>query len=143
MNEHDRTELERLIAAARPVGPGEELDARVREALLAPPLFAPKRDEQRLSRRLSLAVAASVFVAGGIGFLCGRLSAQPTASDLVSTDAQPPAVAVEGPEERAVPASVTTMPLHDERLASLFLQPRSREGLLGAGPVRVEISQRP
>ena len=153
MNEQDRTDLERLIAAARPAGPSGELDARVLKAIASPSLLRSARGEQRTDRRRWLSVAASALVAAGIGFLGGRMSAGDDQAGLAQKD--PPSV-IAAPSEpleegeqpgssapNAVSPKVTTVPLDDERLVSLFLRPRSREGLLGAGPVRVETSHLP
>ncbi|HEV7282741.1 MAG TPA: hypothetical protein VGN57_21220 [Pirellulaceae bacterium] len=152
-DDEDRTNLERLIASARPAGPSQDLDARVRAALSAKTLPQPMRRLERPDRRLWFAVAASALVAASVGFLGGRLTAAVGGRGVAQNDS-PPATAApstaserrEQPEPGAhnlAPPSVTTVPLNDERLATLFLRPRSREGMLGSGPVRVEISQLP
>lgn len=151
MNELERTELERLIAATGPSGPSEELDARVRQTLLG---FDDRRrnsGDRPSRRRLALAFAASVLLAAGIGFLGGRLTADSGNSDpdpgisqvVESSDSAPDGDDSTSAAPSAVAAQTTVIPLPDEQFASLFVQTRSREGLLGAGPVRVEVSNVP
>jgi hypothetical protein len=134
MNELERTELERLVAATGPAGPSEELDARVRQTLLCLDDRRRNDGDRPPRRRLALAFAASVIAATGIGFLGGRLTAVSNDTDLD---------AVHGyANSTEIASNVTTVPLEDEQVASL-LHPRSREGLLGAGPVTVKISNVP
>jgi hypothetical protein len=136
-------ELEKLIAAARPAGPSKELDARVQRTLFEQELRVRNTHVSRTGWRTLLAVAASALVAAGIGFVCGRLTAQPDSPDGSPAEAPTALVSAEDSAPPSAAPNVTTLPLQDERLASLFLRPRSREGLLGAGPLRVETSQLP
>jgi hypothetical protein len=149
MNDQDRTELERLLAAARPAGPSAELDARVRETMCEGGVVLPKRRERQSERNRWLAVAASVLLAAGIGFVGGRLSADAGKSDsdrgvaLRATESSHAASQESEPISRApslAAAQATVIPLPEERLAGLFIPSQSREGLLGAGPVTVEVS---
>src|SRR5690606_20742861 len=83
MNEADRTELERLIAAARPAGPSEHLDGRVRDALIGDAIPQSIRRERKPDRIRWLAIAASALIAAGVGFVGGRLTAGDDASRTV------------------------------------------------------------
>jgi hypothetical protein len=138
---NDMNDLERLISAARPAGPGDDLNRRIRETLAGSERPSLRSPETRSRRNLLFAVAASALIAAGIGFLAGRATAASGDSP------RPSEVALhsgEGTSEDARPGQEphrTTVPLPPERLAGFFVHAGPREGILGVGPVTVEITE--
>jgi hypothetical protein len=129
-------ELERMIAAIEVPGPSDQLDERVRATLAA-------RRAQEPSRRMRdmLAMLGASACIGLIGFVLGRQSVavppvvgQPTSTLSVSDE---PAL------QPATQPQIVRVPLRDDQLASFFVQPAAREGMLGRGPVRFDVTTSP
>lgn len=139
---NDRNDLERLIAAARPAAPSEKLDARVRETIAGSARPSLRSSAERARRNLLLAVAASALIAAGIGFLAGRATAGPVDPPRPELAHHPDGGTSEEPRPAQEPYR-TTVPLPPERLAGFFVHAGTREGILGVGPVTVEISKTP
>ena len=128
-------EIERLLAAVPRPDPSQQLDRRVNNVL----------SQQRLSRlRIRKNLLAWCGTTVGVGLICffmGRLSIQPTLgwTAIKTAPSEPRRLA----KSDARSATVLNLPLRQDQLASLFLQTAAPEGLLGKGPVIVEVSALP
>jgi len=113
-------ELERIIAGlARPT-PGSELDRSIDRLLT-------EAGKPRHRTWAWLALAAGI---GGLGFFLGRQSVNVAP---VST-----AGFVTAPEPN--PQRLVVVPLREQELAGVFLRAPAAEGLLGRGPIAVQVS---
>lgn len=126
-------ELERMIAALSRPEPSSELDERVKAVLAQ-----PSPGHSRPKWRSVLASCGTSACIGLIGFYLGRQSIGPAreSATIASTVPAP------APASESVPVStnVTKIPLREDQLAGLFANVRVREGMLGKGPVTIEIS---
>jgi hypothetical protein len=129
-------EIERLVSAIGRPEPSQRLNERIQA------LFAPDRDRRRVSRwRMAIAWCGTAACVGLLGFYLGRQSAiVQLPPEHVST-----ATPSSHPPDRAslIPASVVNIPLRDDQLAGLFMPREPREGMLGRGPFKIEVSTSP
>ena len=125
-------ELERLVAAIVRPKPSTSLDMRVKTLLDQTP--APP---SRARWRRVATLCASAACIGLAGFYLGWESGWRARS----TDPQTPTIA-QATGSPAAPNS-THIPLTDDQLASLFMRSASHEGLLGRGPVEIQIPTSP
>ncbi len=130
-------ELERMIAGIHRPGPSADLDERVQRLLIGNDSIRPARSFWRGAVAL-LTTAACV---GAICFYWGRQSVLGTAD--------PPGVTIQAvasdppPQSRLAAGTVVRIPLPEDQVAALFMHGLQREGLLGAGPVTVDVSSAP
>lgn len=129
-------ELERLIANLARPEPTAKLDERVNAVLSRTPASMPRPRWQ--STLILCGTSACIWL---IGFYLGRQSVrstiESTANRLSGSVLDP------GAETVRSSANVTRTPLREDQLAGLFLRPGVREGMLGNGPVTIEISTSP
>jgi hypothetical protein len=125
-------ELERLIAGLARPEPSDRLDDRI-HAMLAQAQVRPRVSR----RRVTLAWFATAACVGVLGFFLGRQTviAEPALAPVAAT-----AQSIDRPVEVS-PAPVTSVniPLRADQLAGLFMPPAVHEGMLGRGPVKIEV----
>lgn len=130
-------ELERMIAAIYRPEPSDELDERI-ERLFAPNNYSRPPHSRWRSALALLATAACV---GTLCFYWGRQSVIATADTAHVTIHRP---AIDPPPEApSATGNVVGIPLREDQLAGLFIRSSEREGMLGKGPVTVEIFSSP
>jgi hypothetical protein len=113
-------ELERVIAGLARPAPGNELDERIDR------LLAERREPARRTWAW-LALAAGV---GGLGFFLGRQS----------VSVHPVQTAAVVPAAEPNPDRLVIVPLREQELAGVFSHAPAAEGLLGRGPIAVQVS---
>lgn len=119
-------ELERLIADAGMPGPSDHLDHRIRALLAGASGGSPSR------WRNIVVLCGTAACVGVIGFFLGRQSVRVAPVDRAPTIAA---------SVREADANVTRVALGEDQLASFFVWRPAREGMLGSGPVTLEVSQ--
>jgi len=113
-------ELERVIAGLARPAPSTELDRSIDR------LFT----ELHTSRSRTWAWLALAAGVGGLGFFLGRqsVSINPVQTAAVVTAAEPN------------PDRLVIVPLREQELAGVFSHAPAAEGLLGKGPIAVQVS---
>lgn len=129
-------ELERLISAVPHPEPSELLDHRVSA------LFSEQRSPRPHPRLpIALAWCATAACVGLIGFYSGRWSAAAAPGATVLTTIPQAATGL----AQSAPSSSTIhkIPLRQDQLASLFVQPTTPVAMFGNGAVKIEVSMSP
>ena len=130
-------ELERTIAAILRPEPSPALDERIGGLLAASHCVRPPRSR----RSGALTLLTTAVCVGAICFYWGRQSKLATVD---SADARIRTPAKDRPPRSISEAgNVVRIPLREDQLAGLFVQPTDGEGLLGKGPVTVEVFASP
>jgi hypothetical protein len=129
-------DLEQLIAGLARPEPRDGFDQRIRA------LLNQKRTRSRMSAgKIALAWCGSLACVGIVGFSLGRLSAIAQTTPQQVTVAAPSS---DSPNRTSTnPASVVNIRLREDQFAALFLPPGHSEGMLGKGPVKIEVSTSP
>jgi hypothetical protein len=138
-------EIERLIAAVHRPQPSEWLDETIHALLAWRPQLAQREPAKRSIWKAAAAQLATAACVAAIAFYAGRLSGLDTKS-APGAIAQP--VPLSQPKESpsragASASSVVSIPLRDDQLASMFVHTSGGEGLLGRGPVKIDVSLSP
>jgi hypothetical protein len=125
-------ELERLIAGLPRPEPSDQLDNRI-HALLAQGRARPLVS----GRRIAVAWCGTAACVGVLGFFLGRQTAiaEPAPAPVTAT-----AQSIDRPVENpSAPVTSVSIPLRADQLAGLFMPPAVHEGMLGRGPVKIEV----
>ncbi|HEV3416769.1 MAG TPA: hypothetical protein VG056_08160 [Pirellulales bacterium] len=126
-------ELERLIAGLARPEPSDRLDDRI-QAMLAQEQVRPRVSPWRIA----ISWCGTAACMGVLGFYLGRQTAiaQPAPAPVTST-----AQSIDRPvETTTVPVTSVSIPLRADQLAGLFMPPAIHEGMLGRGPVTIQVS---